>query len=156
MSEALWDSQKFAKVMEPVSRKWDSLSNFTQKADNIAEREFPDSARDASTKNAFRHALGTGMLTQELGGGAIAATLAKLAGYGWEGLGASQLVDSAAHRLDTRHDLNSNNIGASVATQVGSQEELVSRLKALASASVAGEPPGFFEPGVPRLTRTVK
>ena len=132
------------------------LQNFTQRADNIAEQNFPDSARDASAKNAFRHALGTGMLTQELGGGAAGAVLAKMAGWGWEGLGASQLADSADHRLDTRHDLNANNIGASVATQVKNEAELVARLKQMANASVVAEPPGFFEPGVPRMTRAVK
>lgn len=154
MADSMWDSQAFSKLVKPAADKWDRLTTFTQRADNIAEQQFPDSARDASTKNAFRHALGTGMLTQELGGGPVAATLAKMAGWGWEGLGASQLVDSAAYRLDTRHDLNANNVGASVAMQSQNQAELVARLKQLASVSVPGEPPGFFEPGVPRLTRT--
>lgn len=152
----LWDSQYWANLVKPAAQKWDNLKTFANRADNIAEREFPNSARDASQKNAFRHALGTGILTQELGGGPIAATMAKMAGWGWEGMGASQLADSAAHRLDSRHDLNANNIGASVATQVKNKAELIARLKQLASNSVVSEPPGFFEPGKPYMTRTVR
>lgn len=152
----LWDSQYWSDLVKPVSDKLSRLQTFTQRADNIAEQNFPNSARDASEKNAFRHALGTGLLTQELGGGAVGATLAKMAGWGWEGLGASQLVDSAQHRLDTRHDLNANNVGASVATQAKNEAELVARLRDLARSSRIEQPPGFFEPGVPRLTRTVR
>lgn len=156
MPDSLWDSQAFSRLAQPVADKWNRLTSFTQRADNIAEQAFPDSARDASTKNAFRHALGTGMLTQELGGGPVAAAFAKMAGWGWEGLGASQLVDSAQHRLDTRHDLNANNIGASVAVASKNEAELVARLKQLASVASVEQPPGFFGPGVPRLTRTVR
>lgn len=152
----MWDSRYWANLMKPVAQKWDTLKSFTGQADAIAEREFPGSARDASMKNAFRHALGTGMLTQELGGGPIAATMAKMAGWGWEGMGASQLMDSAKHRLDTRHDLNANNIGASVAMQSKDQAELVARLKQMAIASRVEQPPGFFEQGRPYLSRTVQ
>lgn len=156
MPNNLWDSNMMSQLLQPAADKWNRLKTFTGRADNIAEQAFPDSARDASQKNAFRHALGTGMLTQELGGGPIAATLAKMAGWGWEGLGASQLMDSSQHRLDTRHDLNANNIGASVAMASKNEAELVARLKQLASVASVEQPPGFFEPPVPRLTRTVK
>lgn len=156
MPNSLWDSKMLSGLIQPMANKWDRLSTFTGRADNIAEQAFPDSARDASQKNAFRHALGTGMLTQELGGGPVAATLAKMAGWGWEGMGASQLVDSAKHRLDTRHDLNANNIGASVAMQSKNEAELVARLKAMASVARSEEPPGFFAQGRPYLTRTVR
>ena len=80
MPNSLWDSKLISGLLQPATDKWNRLSTFTERADGIAEKAFPDSARDASTKNAFRHALGTGMLTQELGGGPIAATLAKMAG----------------------------------------------------------------------------
>ena len=156
MPNSLWDSKTLSGLIQPMADKWDRLSTFTGKADNIAEQAFPDSARDASQKNAFRHALGTGMLTQELGGGPVAATLAKMAGWGWEGMGASQLADSANHRLDTRHDLNANNIGASVAMQSKNEAELVARLKQMASVARSEEPPGFFAQGRPYLTRTVR
>lgn len=156
MPNSLWDSKMLSGLIQPMANKWDRLSTFTGRADNIAEQAFPDSARDASQKNAFRHALGTGMLTQELGGGPVAATLAKMAGWGWEGMGASQLVDSAKHRLDTRHDLNANNIGASVAMQSKNEAELVARLKQMAIASKVEQPPGFFEQGRPYLSRTVQ
>ena len=156
MPNSLWDSKMLSGLIQPMADKWDRLSTFTGRADNIAEQAFPDSARDASQKNAFRHALGTGMLTQELGGGPVAATLAKMAGWGWEGMGASQLMDSAKHRLDTRHDLNANNIGASVAMQSKNEAELVARLKQMASVARSEEPPGFFAQGRPYLTRTVR
>ena len=156
MPNSLWDSKMLSGLIQPMANKWDRLSTFTGRADNIAEQAFPDSARDASQKNAFRHALGTGMLTQELGGGPVAATLAKMAGWGWEGMGASQLMDSAKHRLDTKHDLNANNIGASVAMQSKNEAELVARLKAMASVARSEEPPGFFAQGRPYLTRTVR
>ena len=156
MPNSLWDSKTLSGLIQPMADKWDRLSTFTGRADNIAEQAFPDSARDASQKNAFRHALGTGMLTQELGGGPVAATLAKMAGWGWEGMGASQLADSANHRLDTRHDLNANNIGASVAMQSKNEAELVARLKQMASVARSEEPPGFFAQGRPYLTRTVR
>ena len=156
MPDNSWDSAFMASLFQPAKDKWNRLSTFTHQADNIAEANFPNSARDASQKNAFRHALGTGILTQELGGGPVAATLAKMAGWGWEGMGASQLVDSAQHRLDTRHDLNANNIGASVAMQSKNQAELVARLKQMASSARSEEPPGFFAQGRPYLTRTVQ
>ena len=156
MPNSLWDSKMLSGLIQPMANKWDRLSTFTGRADNIAEQAFPDSARDASQKNAFRHALGIGMLTQELGGGPVAATLAKMAGWGWEGMGASQLMDSAKHRLDTKHDLNANNIGASVAMQSKNEAELVARLKAMASVARSEEPPGFFAQGRPYLTRTVR
>ena len=156
MPNSLWDSKLISGLVQPAKDKWNRLTTFTNRADDIAEREFPDSARDASTKNAFRHALGTGMLTQELGGGPMAAAVAKMAGWGWEGLGARQLINSSQHRLDTRHDLNANNIGASVAMASKNEAELVARLKQLASVARVEQPPGFFERGVPRLTRSIK
>ena len=152
----LWNSRLLAGLVKPATQKWDRLKTFANQADDIAEQHFPNSARDASDKNAFRHALGTGMLTRELGGGPMAATLAKMAGYGWEALGAKQFLTDPRHQEDTRHDLNANNIGASVATQVRDEAELVARLKAMAQGSVASAPPGIFQRGVPHMTHTVR
>ena len=152
----LWNSRLLAGLVKPATQKWDRLKTFANQADDIAEQHFPNSARDASDKNAFRHALGTGMLTQELGGGPMAATMAKMAGYGWEALGAKQFLNDSKYREDTRHDLNANNIGASVATQVKNEAELIARLKQLANASVTSVPPGVLERGVPHMTRTVR
>ena len=67
--------------------KLKSYGELPSLASDIADREFPGSDRDSGSKNAFRHALGTGMVAQELGGGAIGAGVAKLIGYGWEGAG---------------------------------------------------------------------
>jgi hypothetical protein len=125
------------------------------RADDIAERTFPGSARDASTKNAFRHALGTGMLAQELGGGHVGAALAKLAGYGWEGMG---MLDGSnrgpAKMEDMRHDLNANAIGAEQARLNPSHEGLVQALKRFALQSVPVHAPGVFSRSPGYLTRT--
>jgi hypothetical protein len=137
-----------------------SLQRFGQipdEADTIANREFPGSARDASTKNAFRHALGTGMMTQQLGGGPVAGTVAKGAGYLWEALGARNWAgDVPGYRDDTRHDLNANAIGASVAQQTGSQEELINALRGLATQARQTQPPGVFEASPGYMTRSVR
>lgn len=130
------------------------LQSIPEQADRIAEDTFGmASARDSSTKNAFRHALGTGMLTQEWGGGPIAAALAKAAGYAWEGLGAADIINDPAHRTDTLHDLNANAIGAKVA-QGKNQAELVQALKRMALESVPVQPPGVFQASPGYLTRT--
>ena len=49
----------WAGVGQRLNGAYDSLKNFgsiPSQADEIAEQAFPGSARDASTKNAFRHA----------------------------------------------------------------------------------------------------
>lgn len=129
-----------------------------EQADNIASKEFPydATARDSSTGNAFRHALGTGMLAQKMGGGAMGAAAAKGIGYLWEGLGAKDLVTSQAHRTDTLHDLNANAIGAQVAQQTGNNTELIQALKRMALESVPAQPPGAFSSSPGYLTRTVR
>ena len=123
------------------------------KADAIAEERFPGSARDNSTKNAFRHALGTGMLAQELCGGPVGAGLAKGAGYLWEALGASQW-GNPAYRQDTLHDLNANAVGARMATQTKDAEALARVLEKMALQSVPVKAPGVFERSPGYLTRS--
>lgn len=158
---SMWNSQELASLMQPLKDKWQRLTTFANSADQIANDNFPGSARDSSEMNAFRHALGTGMLARELGGGPVASTAAKLAGYGWEGVGAlQQLYDkgqiSPAYKLDTLHDLNANSHGAAQAQLATSEADLINRLKALAQSSVQTTPPGAFESAVPYMTRTVK
>ncbi len=139
---------------------YQSLQDFGKipdKADAIADRAFgTGSPRDSGTMNAFRHALGTGMMTQALGGGPVAAAVAKMAGYGWEGL---SLLDkdkrnSPTHWNDARHDLNANAIGARVATQTTNQQELVDALKRMSIQSVPVSPPAWYAPSPGYLTRT--
>lgn len=156
----MWDSSYWANLMKPAAQKWNTLKSFTGQADAIAEREFPGSARDASMKNAFRHALGTGILTHELGGGPIAAGIAKMAGYGWEG--ASALGELRANgrlsqdfKRDSLHDLNANSIGAGAA-QYLDRAALIQHLKGLATNAAVAEPPGVFSPNQGRLSRTVR
>lgn len=162
MADTPWDSQVWERLGSAGSQLANRLSQFGNipaQADRIAEERFPDSARDNSRKNAFRHALGTGMMAQQLGGGPIAATAAKLAGYGWEGLGAMyELRDHGQirehYRSDALHDLNANNVGASLAVNTRNQAELVEALSRLANGSIKGKAPGLFEYGQPRLTHT--
>lgn len=150
----------WAGVSHRAAAAYDSLKNFgsiPERADGIAEQAYPGSARDASTKNAFRHALGTGMMTQALGGGQLGGALAKGAGYLWEGLGAKDFMDNRpGYREDTRHDLNANAIGASVAQRTMSQQELITALRGMASASQQQQAPGIFSPSSGHLTRSVR
>lgn len=157
MSEFLgpmWDT--FKGVTKPVLDKYDRVKNLTGEADRIAEEQFPNSARDASTKNAFRHALGTGMLTRELGGGPIAAETAKRVGYLWEGLGLQQNIENPKYRNDTYHDLNANALGAKTAQDVGSQAQLIAALKNLALGAKEEAPPSFWQSSPGYMTRTYK
>lgn len=150
----------WAGVGQRATAAYDSLKNFgsiPERADGIAEQAYPGSARDASTKNAFRHALGTGMMTQALGGGAVGGALAKGAGYLWEGLGAKDFIDNTpGYRADTLHDLNANAIGSSVAQRTTNQQELINALLGMASTSRQQPAPGFFSPSPGYLTRSVQ
>ena len=130
-------------------------------ADNIAEQRFPGYDRDGSTKNAFRHALGTGMISQELAdamGGSVpakhlGAALAKIAGYGWEApsWGGSK---NGKQTLDSLHDLNANAVGASESIYANNQAELIRNLEALARSSKQEFPPTVLQPSPGYLTRT--
>lgn len=150
----------WAGVGQRATAAYDSLKNFgsiPERADGIAEQAYPGSARDASTKNAFRHALGTGMMTQALGGGQLGGALAKGAGYLWEGLGAKDFIDNRpGYREDTRHDLNANAIGASVAQQTMNQQELINALRGLAANAPLQQAPGLFAPSPGYLTRSAR
>jgi hypothetical protein len=132
------------------------LQDIPGQADAITNRYFApgSTARDNSTGNAFRHALGTGMLAQHLGGGPLAAVAAKAMGYGWELMGMGNW-GKASGRLDTLHDLNANAIGAQVAQQTGNTDELAAALKRLALESVVTpRPPGAFSATPGYLTRS--
>lgn len=112
-----------------------SFGRIPEEADRIAEQRFPNSARDNSAKNDFRHALGTGMLAQRLGGGFLGANLAKMAGYGWEALGAKEFIRDDRHRQDTFQDLKANAIGAKFAQETGNQQELIRQLDSYVRAN---------------------
>jgi hypothetical protein len=135
-------------VGQRLNNAYESLKHFgsiPSQADGIAEQAFPGSARDASTKNAFRHALGTGMMTQALGGGQMGGALAKGAGYLWEGLGAKDLIDNRkGYREDALHDLNANAVGARVGQQTMNQQDLINTLRGLAATAPQQQAPGFF------------
>lgn len=154
-------SSRFASFPKDLQNKLALLQNIPQQADDIAEKTFPESARDSSVKNAFRHSLGTGLLAQEMGANSdslfmrlLALQLAKGAGYAWEALGTPQYVKSEAYRTDTKHDLNANAVGANMATMSPDQAALISALKRMAIEAPLSQPPGLFQSSPGYLTRT--
>lgn len=138
-----------------------AIGRLPGEADNIAEQMYPNSVRDSSTKNAFRHALGTGMIAQHLGAsngglqGVAAATLAKLAGYGWEGMAGFDNLTKHGKLTDTQHDLNANSLGANAAMGTDRQG-LIQALQGMANASVVDRPPSAFEYSPGYMTRSVR
>lgn len=152
------DWKSFTDLMSAVPNKLVELREIPNRASDIADRAYPDSARDASTKNAYRHALGTGMWTQALGGGSIAAGLAKMAGYGWEGFSMldPENRNSPAWREDMRHDLNANAIGSQVGTMTSNQQDLERVLRGFADRSVVRPAPAVLDRHPGYLTRAVR
>ncbi len=148
----------FKSVREKPGQLAESIKRFGQipsRADAIAEQRFPDSARDASQKNAFRHALGTGMMTRSLGNTQMAAGLAKAAGWGWETWGALNRDENTQGDWDdTLHDLNANSIGAKTALDSETQERLVERLDQMARESVMEPALKHWMPNRERMTRS--
>jgi hypothetical protein len=148
---SLWGMLPEAVRNNAVTDKYARLSDLAHRASERAEQEFPNDERDASKKNAFRHSLGTGMLAEELGGGMLGAGLAKMAGYGWEGLSIPDYFGNPQKRTDALHDFTANDIGAKAATYLKG-EELVRHLKNMANNATYGEPRGFFEPSQGKMT----
>ena len=154
-----WNS--FVQALREAPKKagdWvNDLRSIPDRADGIAEGVYgSSSARDASAKNAFRHALGTGMLTQKLGGGLVGGTAAKMAGYAWELPTLMSYGSTKEQQADSRHDLNANALGAYLATKTGSQEELVKALRGYAARSVVQDAPPVLSRPVGYLTRSVR
>jgi hypothetical protein len=142
-----------------------AVKNFQElpgKVSNIADLAFPDSARDSSAKNAFRHSLGTGIMAQKMGAnqggilGFLAPKIAKGLGYGWEAMGAMDYATDPKHRLDTKYDLNANAIGAQMAGQTKDEASLIEALKRMATDSRQTSPVGIFAPSPGYMTRSVK
>ena len=152
--------QDFADAAQQVvSRPMDwvrNLQSIPHRASDIADAAYPDSARDSSRRNAYRHSLGTGMMTQHLGGNALSAGLAKMAGWGWEAPTLLNPNSTPAQLTDTRHDLNANAIGSQVAQMTRDQPSLEAALRSFADQAVVRTPPGAFERGSGYLTRSVR
>lgn len=133
------------------------ISSFASRADDEAERRFPNQARDESVKNAYRHALGTGRLAQLLGAGegshpavnAFADIASRGAGYVWEGMAAKRNAENPADML---HDLNANAMGADLAGKTNGFAGLADALERRAGMAVKEDPPSFFEPARKNLT----
>ena len=163
-------------VSDRVGFMWDKgmgLSRLPEEADRIAEQRFPGYERDSSTKNAFRHALGTGMVAQDVGdilGGSMpakvaAGALTKMVGYGWE---SGKWLDAYWNRLkgtphspqllkdleDSSHDLNANAIGASEALGARDRNGLIQALETMARNSRQEVPPTPLAPSPGYMTRT--
>ena len=161
---AMGDPQFWGDVGRNVLSLPESLKAMGQlpgEADSIAEQLYPNSARDSSTKNAFRHALGTGLIAQHLGAsngglqGVAAATMAKMAGYGWESMAGLDTLTQHGKLTDTQHDLNANALGANAAMGTDKQS-LIQALQSMANASVAQQPPSAFQYSPGHMTRTVR
>lgn len=148
--------QDFTNLVSRAGTKVQEFRDIPNRASDIAEMAYPDSARDASTKNAYRHALGTGMMTQALGGSGLAAGVAKMAGWGWELPTLLNPRATEAQRIDSRHDLNANAIGSQMGKLTSNQSELEMALRGFADRSVVREPPGAFQRGTGYLTRSVR
>lgn len=140
----------------------EELQNVTKRADDEAEKRFPDQERDSSQKNAYRHALGTGRLAQLLGadndvpivGGMISTAAqgaAQGAGYLWEALSLRQNMKDPE---DMRHDLNANYHGAALSAKAKGYDDLANQLEVMARGAVKEEPPGAFSPPRKHLTYT--
>lgn len=129
-----------------ADEKLEKLGNLGHEATAIADENFPGQSWDFSQKNAFRHALGTGMLTQELGGGNSGAALAKLIGYLWEARGLPDGgMDWGERMLDTGHDLNANAIGAAEASIAPDRAALIEALLKHATGAKQSVPVGLTE-----------
>jgi len=142
--------------MTTVSNWWNDLRTFTSKADDEAERRFPNQARDSSQKNAFRHALGAGRLAQLLGANSgipvlepAARGLATLAGYGWEGVTPKNWGST-----DMKHDINANSIGISKASKTKDFKSLAENIASFSNNARQESPPGVFETARPYFTYT--
>lgn len=149
-------------AIRPVNT-YDRLATYGQQlreipgdAADMASQALPSDTRNSGTQNALRHSLGTGMLTQALGGGPVAAAMAKAGGYVWEArdmLGGGMFDKNI--RTDSRHDLNANAVGASMGQRTTNPQELLQALKQMAlSSALVKEPPGVFQSSPGYLTRT--
>lgn len=156
------DTKGFKDPTDPSFRGWlNYLASLPEQADAVAEANFPNSARDSSVKNGFRHALGTGLLAQNLGAsegglqGLLAGPLAKGVGYIWEGLSGADNLTKHGKITDTLHDLNANAIGATQAYNSQTPEQLASLLRQKALLSKQTRPPEIFDRSPGYLTHTV-
>lgn len=166
MAEPIWyrwlDAAK--QYGQAVNDRIEYLRDLPDQASDIAEQRFPGYDRDGSSKNAFRHALGTGMLAQELGsswGNSYPAKLAgaaaaKAVGHVWEMPTWINPKASDAQLTDMRHDLNANHMGAVEAMNANSREDLISALDYLARNSRQEKPGNAFAPSPGYMSRTGK
>ena len=147
-------------VTQPVKAvtNWvGDLQSFAGQADAEAEKRFPNQARDESQKNAFRHALGAGRLAQLVGSNSgipvvegAARGFAKLAGYGWEGLGGTENWQSQ----DMRHDLNANALGIAQSSKAKDFATLADNLASFAQGARKELPPDALNKARPYFTYT--
>lgn len=164
MADNFWSQwlNKAQQYGRAVGDRVEYLRDIPNQASDIAEQRFPGYDRDGSTKNAFRHALGTGMLAQELGSSwgnsypakLVGAAAAKAVGHVWEMPTWMNPNSTEAQTADMRHDLNANHIGAVEAMGANSKEDLVKALDYLARNSRQEKPGIAFAPSPGYMTRT--
>ena len=105
------------------------LGKVPEEASDKAEMLYPGQSWNHSPKNDFRHALTIGRLTQELGNHWPAQAIAKMAGYVWEGRDGLDYLTNADHRKDTHEDISANALGARLARESSTPDELTQRLQ---------------------------
>lgn len=131
-------------------------------ADNKAENLYSNkSARDSSIKNAYRHALGTGMFQDKFAASPlisedVASLLAKGLGFSWELASLGKSITNPKYRTDSLHDLNANSIGADTAKNTLNQAELEKALAQKANNSLVEQPVSFYERSPGHMTRSVR
>ena len=162
----------YGMVDDKLQENIPTYKNIRNLPEEIGDRQvanFPSGA-DWKQANAFRHSYGTGRLAQELGGGMGAQLVAKLAGYGVEGLTSpanavykgiknNDMNYTVEELRDSLSDINNNAYGATQAGYLKTAKELEDRiLKDIPKA--VQKAPNLFEQGngvlatpVPRTKR---
>ena len=164
-NQSIWGN--FTNLLSKIAGKaYDSYAPQTVKnlvdipgyATDKAAELFPS---DNGKQNAMRHSLWMGRTAQELGGGPGATLLAKLAGYGFEGLTAAptaigHLLDgnvagAKAVYNDSKQDLNNNAVGIAHAA-FRNPKQLEDELRRMANGVVTADPE-MYERKRPYLTQ---
>ena len=144
-------------LLSVAKQKLNDITGTYSRAASEAERRFPNQDPNNTQKNAFRHALGSGYLAQQLGAGGnpimnlLAQGLAQGAGHAWE---AMSLPQNMADPVDMRHDLNNNYIGIKEAASQKDFDALSNQLYRMAIEAKKEQPPGAFSPARPYMTYT--
>lgn len=163
----------YGMVDDKLQENIPTYKNIRNLPDEVGDRQvanFPD-PKDWKQANAFRHSYATGRLAQEFGGGMGGQLIAKLAGYGVEGLTSpanavykgiknNDINYTVEELRDSLSDINNNAYGATQAGYLKSAKELEDRIlkdipKAVQKApNLLEQGNGVLATPVPRTKRT--